>query len=74
MYTREKEGFHPFGDEATAHGYECTRDEEEKMMKQEAFDAGYEKAYFGEEKPYNPSFQKDWERGFRSGEAAAMAD
>jgi hypothetical protein len=74
MYLRESDGFHPFGDEASGNGYVSTQEEEEKLLKQEAFNAGYEKAYFGEEKPYNPSFQKDWERGFRSGEAAAMAD
>jgi hypothetical protein len=74
MYIREKEGFHPFGDEASAHGCQNTCENEEKMMKQEAFDAGYEKAYFGVDKQYNPQFQKEWERGFRSGEAAAMAD
>jgi hypothetical protein len=74
MYHRESDGFHPFGDEATAHGYERTREDEEKMLRREAFNAGYEFAYYGEEKSYDPRFQEDWKRGYKSGEAAAMAD
>jgi hypothetical protein len=74
MYVREKDGFHPFGDEASSHGRQIAQEEEEKLAKQQAFNAGYEFAYYGEEKSYDPRFQEDWERGCRSGEAAAMAD
>jgi hypothetical protein len=74
MYVREKTGFHPFGDEASGVGCVSTPEEEEKLLRKEAFNAGYELAYYGEEKPYNKRFQEDWERGFKSGEAAAMAD
>jgi hypothetical protein len=75
MYTREQEGFHPFGDEASGFGG-CvgTQEEEEKLLRQDAFNAGYEFAYFGDKRQYDSRFQEDWKRGFRSGEAAAMAD
>jgi hypothetical protein len=75
MYLREREGFHPFGDEAG--GYGCGRQsaqEEERLLRKEAFNAGYEKAYYGMNTPYDPRFQEDWKRGFRSGESAAMAE
>jgi hypothetical protein len=74
MYLREREGFHPFGDEATAHGYVSTPEDDERLSRKQAFDAGYEKAYFGIECQYDPRFQEDWKRGFRSGESAAMAE
>jgi hypothetical protein len=74
MYVREKTGFHPFGDEASGHGRQSAQEEDERLLRKEAFNAGYEKAYYGMNTPYDPRFQKDWERGFRSGEAAAMAD
>jgi len=59
MYQREKDGFHPFGDEASACGYIPTQQEEEKMLRREAFNAGYAKAYYGEVKKYDPRFQDD---------------
>ena len=74
MYQREKDGFHPFGDEASAHGCSCTQQEQEKLLRQEAFNAGYVFAYYGEMKPYDQRFQEDWKRGYQSGEAAAMAE
>jgi hypothetical protein len=74
MYVREKDGFHPFGDEASGVGCVSTPEEDERLLKKEAFNAGYEFAYFGVNTPYDPRFQEDWKRGYKSGEAAAMAD
>jgi hypothetical protein len=74
MYIREQEGFHPFGDEASGFGSIKNSQEDERLLKKEAFNAGYEFAYFGVNTPYDPRFQEDWKRGYKSGEAAAMAD
>jgi len=72
MYLREKEGFHPFGDEAAS--LNVFSEDDIKLFKKLAYNAGFDAGYHGIETAYDPDFKEDWERGFRAGEAAAMAE